>query len=178
MKNPDSPKPPHETLEVQITALLLGELSPADAASVRETIARNPQLQVLQDRLKQTIELVRATSSHADQSASAPGTSTLSSERRENLLQSFKAAPTTPAPKSLRARRELLALAAMMVGLLAVAGVLLSLRKPQQRSKLAAAYSAASPSTRRPFVVRESKRVADPEMLTVKTWDNGRGEVA
>ena len=59
--NSDFPKSPREELEARLTALLLGELSEEEAAALRRAIEADVQLGRLYDRLKQTIDLVRAT---------------------------------------------------------------------------------------------------------------------
>ena len=61
--NPELPNNPREELELNITALLLGELSADEAAAVREAIAKDAELTKLYDDLKQNIVLVREASS-------------------------------------------------------------------------------------------------------------------
>src|ERR1041385_5741323 len=125
--NSGSPHTPREESEARITAMLLGELPPEDVAALRQTIAQDAELAALHDRLKQAIELVRETVASPEQallaSADAPK---LPADRREKLLESFKIIR----PKKLAWHRtvnwrEWAALAAMVVGLLAVAGTLM-----------------------------------------------------
>src|SRR5260370_10064327 len=59
--NPDSPIDPRQALEASLTALLLGELPPDQAAFLRHVMAGDPELAKIHQRLKQTIELVRET---------------------------------------------------------------------------------------------------------------------
>ena len=90
--NPETPKNPRDELEARLTALLLGELSAGEAAAVCDAVAQNPELARLHQRLKQTIGLVRETvASPADKLAAKPDDLKLSVERREKLLEHFKA---------------------------------------------------------------------------------------
>src|SRR5205807_8058019 len=87
--NPELPQNPREELEAKLTAMLLGELPEEQAMLLREIIARDPQLAVLQDRLKQSIELLRETASKtAEQPQTQAAPLHLSAERREKLLAS------------------------------------------------------------------------------------------
>src|SRR5258706_489109 len=124
--NPDTPKSPREELEARITALLLGELTAEEAASLLQTIAQDAELGRLQKQLQQTIELVRETAtSPSQESVASTETLRLSSNRREKLLASFKI--TRPkefkAKRSKAEKREWMAVAAMAIGLLVVAGL-------------------------------------------------------
>src|SRR5688572_25088115 len=125
--NPDSPKNPGEELELRITALLLGELSEDEASALRQTIAQDAELSRLHDRLKFAIELARETAAApAEEEMARPGALKLAPERRARLLAAFAAPKIIRLAAARRTqRRELLALAAMLAGLLAVAGVLL-----------------------------------------------------
>ncbi|MSU57007.1 MAG: DUF3520 domain-containing protein [Pedosphaera sp.] len=92
--NPELPKNPREEMELRLTALLLGELSAAEAAAVRAAIAKDPELTRLHDDLNQTIHLVR----QATTKASVPTTEQtaqlhLSDERRKKLLTHFAIPP-------------------------------------------------------------------------------------
>src|SRR3954462_9672984 len=95
---------PKEELESKITALLLGELPEQEAAALRLSIAADPELSKLHDRLKLAIELVRETiATPLDEPASAAEAPRLSEERRERLLETFKVVR----PKELRRRRRI-----------------------------------------------------------------------
>jgi Mg-chelatase subunit ChlD len=124
---PDSPKNPGEELELRITALLLGELSDDEATALRQTIAQDAELSRLHDRLKFAIELARETSaSPVEEEIAKPEELKLAPERRAKLLAAFAAPKTIKLVQKRRVqRRELLALAAMVIGLLAVAGLLM-----------------------------------------------------
>src|SRR5439155_277280 len=104
--NSDSAQNPHEEREARITALLLGELAPEEAASLRRTIEQDAELASLYKRLEQTIRLVReAAASPPDEIAPVASTPLkLDEERRQKLLAHFK----TVAPKKFTApaRRE------------------------------------------------------------------------
>jgi Mg-chelatase subunit ChlD len=127
---PDSPKTPREELEARLTALLLGELSADEAVALRHTIEQDPELARLENQLKETIGLVRQAAASKDEKTIEPAAALqLSAERREKLLASFKTerleTPWKPR-RTLRLNRELLKLAAMVVALLLVSGVLIS----------------------------------------------------
>ena len=139
------PEPsPREALEARLTALLLGELPSEEVAPLRQTIAQDAELARLHDRLKQAIELVRATSASPEQEQLRnPDQSKLSAGRREKLLETFKVVR----PKELTRRRtvnwgEWAALAAMIVGLLAVAAIL-GIGSPLARHKHASMAGSA-----------------------------------
>jgi hypothetical protein len=57
--NPDKPQTPREELEVRLTALLMGELSPEEAAAMQTLMANDAELTALHARLRQAIELLR-----------------------------------------------------------------------------------------------------------------------
>jgi autotransporter-associated beta strand protein len=121
--NPELPKSPREELELRVTALLLGELSEAEAAEVRAVLEQDAELRKLHDDLKKTIHLVREVEA-AEPAATAPAEPLrLSAERRERLLAHFKTlAPPEFAPPLLRRVRQWLvplaaaAIVLMMLG--------------------------------------------------------------
>jgi Mg-chelatase subunit ChlD/anti-sigma factor RsiW len=126
--NPESPTP-REQLEARLTALLLGELSPDEAAALREIISNDAQLAALHDRLKRTIELVRETAADpAELSAEPPAPRRLGEERRQKLLAQFKT--VTPRefarPRPSRSpQRFLLEMAAVIAVVICLSGLLL-----------------------------------------------------
>ncbi|HTA31228.1 MAG TPA: hypothetical protein VK731_12130, partial [Candidatus Cybelea sp.] len=88
-----------DDLEAKVTALLLGELPPDEAALLRELIARDAGLAKLHARLKPTLELLRI----ATAEAAPTNPPKLSPERREKLLAQFKTvAPHEFAPSPKR----------------------------------------------------------------------------
>jgi len=94
--NPEMPQQPQDESDVQLTALLLGELPHQQAAALHQKLAQDAELAKLYERLKQTINLVRETlATPAAQTADHPTPLKLSEQRREKLLQHFK----TIAPK-------------------------------------------------------------------------------
>src|SRR5947207_7607494 len=95
--NPETPQIPREELEAKLTAMLLGELPAEQAMLLREIIARDPQLAALEERLKQTIEMLRQTAAKPAEQPSQSAPLKLSEVRREKLLASFK----TLKPKEL-----------------------------------------------------------------------------
>ena len=87
--------PPHpssgDERELRLTALLLGELSEADAAVLRLEIAANAELRKLHDELARTIGLVReARGASHEKTGPAVEPLTLSSDKRNRLLAAFK----------------------------------------------------------------------------------------
>jgi autotransporter-associated beta strand protein len=79
---------------MRVTALLLGELSPEEAAALEKQIAADPELAVLRIRLSRALELLReATGMPEPAETSAPVR--LSPARRARLLAHF----STPAPQ-------------------------------------------------------------------------------
>src|SRR3954470_16648138 len=124
---------PQEEFESKITALLLGELPEQEAAALRLSIAADPELSRLHDRLKLAIDLVRETvAAPADEPALPMDAPKLSQERCEQLLEAFKVVR----PKELRRARRIQldvrtwgALAAMLAGLLVVAGLMFKFRR-------------------------------------------------
>ena len=94
--NPDMPNPPREALETRLTALLLGELPPEEAAALREIIAKDAPLAALHERLTRAIDMVRGmVASETEPDAATASPPRLSEARREKLLAHFK----TVAPK-------------------------------------------------------------------------------
>lgn len=138
--NPAPPNPPAPDPEARLTALLLGELSPAEAAEVQVELARRPEWLDLFTRLARTLPLVReavrepgmpdaAPAPGAAPSALAPEAPRLAPERRAALLAAFKTVASSPdfaaAARPLRRRTHWLALAAVLAALLVVGGGLL-----------------------------------------------------
>jgi Mg-chelatase subunit ChlD len=93
----DTPHPdPRDQLHARVTAWLLGELPPPEAAAMAERVRRDSELRRLADSLRRAIGLLRAASA-------APGSVTettapaeplqLAGERREKLLAHFKTVP-------------------------------------------------------------------------------------
>ena len=127
--NLDANPNPRDVLEARLTALLLGELSPEEAAAVRQAIAQDPELARLHERLKQTIALVREATAPASAGQPEPNTAPLqlSPARREALLRRFSQGKPQPVLQPQRKKRTWFApasLAALLVAL-AVAGVVL-----------------------------------------------------
>ena len=103
--NPDTPLEPREELEVRLTAHLLGELTPDEAAALENQIAADPELGTLHARLRVAVDLLREASAIPDQPA--PQTPLrLSNDRRERLTEHFKTAPRSTAPQNTPSRRR------------------------------------------------------------------------
>jgi Mg-chelatase subunit ChlD/type II secretory pathway pseudopilin PulG/tetratricopeptide (TPR) repeat protein len=136
--NPELPNNPREELELQVTALLLGELNDAEAAAVREVIAKDPELQKFHDDFKQTIDLVR----EATVTEGAPETEpaeplTLSDARRKILRVAFTLPPMKPGHRAPRRVANRLIAALAVLSLMAVLGSLLlpSLAKSKAKAQ-------------------------------------------
>lgn len=146
--NPDASHSVPVDPEARLTALLLGELSPEEAAGLHAEIARRPELAQLLARLARTLPLVReAVRPPAGQAAAPAASPRLSAERRDALLAAFKTVtlPGSGARKAPRRRpTHWLALAAVVTALLIVgAGMLLpSLARAKAKSQKVAAVNA------------------------------------
>ena len=129
--NPEAPQNPREQLEVRLTALLLGELPDAEATALREVIAKDASLAAQHERMRQTIDLVRATAfDPASETAPQPAPLKLSESRRQKLLAEFKTVKppqfARPPQRKWFAMRHVAAAAAV----LAMVGVLSALLLP------------------------------------------------
>ncbi|MCD6049502.1 MAG: von Willebrand factor [Verrucomicrobia bacterium] len=128
---------PENDMEVRITALLLGELSPAEEAEVRAAMAANPDLMRLHDRLKAVMGLVRDAVPTTELPAqSIPEPLTLAHERRQELLAVFKGGSPKAKEKKIikvsfwrRYQKDLLKLAAMVVALFGVSWLMVPKRE-------------------------------------------------
>ncbi len=124
--NPETPQNPREEIEVRITALLMGELSADEAATLQTQIASDPELTALHARLGRAVELLREASAMPEHPVSAPVQ--LSSVCRERLLAHFKSVALAPARVIVKPPRDWkwivpLGLAAVLTAMLGV-GVL------------------------------------------------------
>ena len=125
--------PPHpssgDERELRLTALLLGELSEADAAVLRLEIAANAELRKLHDELARTIGLVReARGASHEKTGPAVEPLTLSSDKRNRLLAAFKTVPLpakTRKPRFIIPWREAASVAAMLAMLAGIATVVM-----------------------------------------------------
>ena len=98
--NPDQPLTPREELEIKITALLMGQLTPEEAAMVEAQIAADPELATLHAGLRRAVELLRA--SRTAPEAPAPTVlMQISKERREKMLAAFRGTRSLPKPPPL-----------------------------------------------------------------------------
>ncbi|MBE7499962.1 MAG: von Willebrand factor type A domain-containing protein [Verrucomicrobiales bacterium] len=89
--NPEPPNLPTSDPEVRLTALLLGELPPDEAAAVQQDLTRNPELARLHARLAQTIGLVRDAAHGAAARVPVPASEPkLAPELRDSLLAKLK----------------------------------------------------------------------------------------
>src|SRR5262245_58623613 len=126
--NSDAPITPREELEARLTALLLGELSAEEAATLRAIMKIDPQLAAAYERLRATIGLVReATHKPSAQTATTPEPVRLAENRRKVLLAHFKTiTPPQFRPEAKRGFSWLIpAAAAAAVVLLFIGGMVL-----------------------------------------------------
>jgi Mg-chelatase subunit ChlD len=103
--NPDAPLTPREELEIRITALLMGQLPPEEAAELLRQIAADPELTALYGRMRHAVELLREARSLPGQAAPEIPLQ-LSTERREKLLAKFRGIQALPSPKAVLAPRR------------------------------------------------------------------------
>ena len=90
-----NPQSPREELEIRITALLMGELPPDEAAALQTQITADAELTALHARLRRALGLLREASAIPEQPA-PPVPARLSDERRARLLAHFKTPPAAP----------------------------------------------------------------------------------
>ena len=98
-----NPQSPREEIEIRITALLMGELSPDEAAALHTRIAADAELTALHARLGRALGLLREACAIPEQPA-PPVPARLSDERRERLLAHFQGAK--PGPVIVKPRRD------------------------------------------------------------------------
>lgn len=123
--NTGTPEGYPESFEPMLTAYLLGELDPVEAARVEAALASDPALRQLKSELEFTLGLVKEAVQNpvAASENAAQEQPQLSSKRREALLQTLRGAPVLELPKR---RRESLrwmlptAIAAAVVGALSL----------------------------------------------------------
>jgi Mg-chelatase subunit ChlD len=115
-----------EQNEARITALLLGELSPAEEADLKSAIPKNPELALLHARIAQTIALLGKTlTENKNAPAVEPPEPKLSEGRRQLLLRQFR----TVAPEEFKTSKSRgipwfvpMGIAATLIGLLVFVG--------------------------------------------------------
>ncbi len=193
--NPDAPQLPPDEREARLTALVHGELPAAEAEALRAEIAADAALAALFRRLSRADSLARETvRSPEPKELSKPEPLQLAPERRAALLAKFKAPPANVvrvpdiARKAWADRRELLALAAMLVAVITAAGAMLpALAKAKSKSSRVAALQAARTAelegrretelAKRPAVA-PSSAAADSAGVLVQDTEFARGEAA
>ena len=160
--NPDLPHQSPEELEASLTALLLGELAPEQAAGLRRAIEQDAALAALHQRLKLTIDLVREAAAHPTEQAEVQRAPLkLSERRRQELLAHFKT--VTPREFARRRRHEwasraLVGMAAVVVGMAALALLVPNFVKARSQSR--AKLRASGASFRAQLSDREAAAVA------------------
>ncbi len=147
--NPSPPSPFPTDPETRLTAWLLGELSPDEAAALAREVEQDPTLRGLRDRLAATIHFVRTAAAEpaglAGRDAPPPR---LSAARREKLLASFKVLPMSAGATLRRWRlsgREwwLAAAACVLVSLIGAGMLLPALSKAKSKGIALAARNEA-----------------------------------
>lgn len=165
-----TPIPPDDP-EVQVTALLLGELTPEEAAKVQVAITQDPALAQLHDRLKRTIGMVREV-----QKAKDPALPRLSENRRQKLLSRFKViAPPemrSPRHRNLRWLIPLSAAAALVV--LLVAALLPSLAKAKAKAQNVAMFQRQREELARRKLSEEVQTATNASGLGRNSWAAAR----
>ena len=137
------PIPPRDDPEARLTALLLGELPPAEAAQLRQAIAQDPALAALHDQLQKTIPLVQEA---LRAPAAVPGPK-ISDTKRQALLARLKTAPPQPVRKPVIISWFIpLSAAASLIGLLVLYGILVPDGWPTAR-RFATASAPAAPAS-------------------------------
>jgi Mg-chelatase subunit ChlD len=124
----DLPIDPYEALEPSLTALLLGELTEAQAEPIRRAIHSDPALARKFEQLRYTISLVREVEAPAAVAIVAESTqpARLCEERRQQLLQAFKTVrPETFKPAARRESRWLVPAAAACAVISTIAALLI-----------------------------------------------------
>jgi secreted protein with Ig-like and vWFA domain len=162
--NSDRPQTPPPDPESRITALLLGELDEAEAASVRREIEGSPELAALQERLRRTLELVRL-SVNPGAAAVAATPSRLSEARRTRLLRRLQRTSSTGFLRRFREQVVWLgpmAAAAALVGVLG-AGALLAWREKDAPRAMAERSDWSAPARFASVTVTESLRPVEVE---------------
>jgi len=137
--NPDLPHHSPEELEASLTALLLGELAPEQAAGLRRAIEQDAALAALHQRLKLTIDLVREAAAHPTEQAEVQRAPLkLSDRRRQQLLAHFKTVTPREFARPRRhewASRALVGVAAVVVGMAALALLLPNFAANKSKSR-------------------------------------------
>jgi len=195
---PESPIDPRQALEASLTALLLGELPPDQAAFLRQVMAGDPELAKMYQRLKRTIDLVRETeTTPVDQPAVEPATLKLSDERRQELFQHFKTiAPREFAEPPRRRVPWLLPVAAAVAFLTLISSLLLPslsrsksksmggtwsmepLRLPLGDRDASVASAPSAPAVKNPLLFQELPRVQSRNVSTGAQEPPGRVRLA
>ena len=126
--NPEFSPETSDDFELRLTAYLLGELTPVEAAQVETELDNNPALRKLKAELEFTLGLVREVIRNPADSEPNPMASDrpqLSETRRTALLETLRHPPLLPLPQPTPRRDSLrwmipMAVAASLIGLLSL----------------------------------------------------------
>src|SRR5687767_4979552 len=107
--NSDTPLTPREEAEIRLTALLMGELSPDEAAALRAQIAHDPELNALFTRLQRAFSVLKEATSLSAGSPESAEPARLSTEKRERLLRQLQSGTTVqPHAGTIRKPRRII----------------------------------------------------------------------
>lgn len=177
----ESPESPRDAMEARLTALLLGELSAEEEGTLRAALAQDAALAQLHERLARTLGLVReAAGSLREETTPAAEALRLSAERRGKLLQHFKVIPASTLARTKRPSvnwREWAAVAAMLMGLIAIAAIHVAPNFTRARSASPAAITAQRREELGMELVDASDAVKS-EQLVAATTTRGRSEIS
>lgn len=177
----ESPQSPRDAMEARITALLLGELSAEEEGTLRAALAQDAALAQLHERLARTLGLVREAAGSLREETTPPAEALrLSAERREKLLQHFKVIPASTLARTKRPSvnwREWAAVAAMLMGLIAIAAIHFAPNFTRARSAGTAGFSAQRREELR-LDLAEASDAVKSEHLVAGIVTRGRSELS
>jgi len=124
-------------VEARVTAMLLGELSEAETAELREILAKDAALAKWRDQLAVTLDLVReSTATSAGSQTESAGALRLSPARREALLAKFKTVELPTLAEHRKRRRSWVVPLAAAAAIMLMAAVLFHRRIGENGSAL------------------------------------------
>ncbi len=174
-----NPLTPREELEIRITALLMGQLPPEEAAELLRQIAADPELITLHARLRHAVELLREARAMPEHAAPATPL-VLSKERREKLLATFRGIKPLPSPTTLLApkkRRDvkwLVPLGAAAAAMFVVGGLLFPSLSASKRAVSSAMSRGSGVSDPKDFISQPSAWGTAPEAPESEAMEDER----
>lgn len=140
--NANSREHEREELEVRVTAMLLGELDPSEAAEVGRAIETDPELSKSKSRMERTIELIKEAVGKRGVTGNSGGDAPrFSDSRRERLMELF--AGRNVQSRGVRSRRSMdwampLGIAAAFLVLIGFASLLVGVGSVGKAKSMAA----------------------------------------